>query len=136
MGVSTGALPQRQSLKEIKEADLLVYETDQQKLRVIKCKDLKDSYGERQTQILVLPLLRFGGADCDQCQGDDSATLLFRAIPIEPGERRVDIIMPADDPSSKGLGQTCIASIQIPWGIFLMTSILRQHKNVYITNSC
>jgi hypothetical protein len=58
----------------------------------------------------------------------------FLPVSIRQGTRNVDVVLPADQEHS--LGATQIASVPIPWTVFLKNSLSRNRRVLYVTGRC
>jgi len=97
------------TLSDIEDRTILVYETEKHESRQVSRDKLKDSYKAKHATEPV-----------------------FLMVPIEPYRKRVDVILPGE----KGLGPIRIASVSIPWKVFIKTSILRHPDTLYVTARC
>lgn len=55
-------------------------------------------------------------------------------IPVPAGKRYLDIVMPED--KARGLGPSQIASVSVPWSVFVRTSVFKDPAVLYVTTRC
>jgi hypothetical protein len=124
-----GNVASRKGLAEIEEENMLVYETETQQSRKIKRRALQASYQSTSSlsllQGLCMLILR---------QETKAKEPTFLPVSIRQGTRNVDVVLPADQEHS--LGATQIASVPIPWTVFLKNSLSRNRRVLYVTGRC
>lgn len=116
--------PHRKARNKDEAPKIWVYETDSQRSRTV-----------RQTP--PAPPGTFGtfekGRNSTKFQpGVDGAPYFKLEVPA--GKRHMDIVMPEDKVS--GLGPSQIASVSVPWSVFVKTSVFKNPAFLYVTPRC
>lgn len=61
---------------------------------------------------------------------DEGSTVI--KIPVPAGKKYLDIIVPGDE--ARGLGPSHIASVSVPWSVFVQTSVFNHPAVLYVTS--
>lgn len=120
----------KKSLTDIEESKMWIYETGSQQTKIVRKEDLQTSYKSQS----IFTKIQLRSAKNAILSGSHAAEPSFIPIKVHAGRKHVDVILPEN--KERGLGSMQIASVTVPWSVFMRTSVMRQETSLYITSKC
>lgn len=117
----------RRARNKNEASKIWVYETDSQQSRTIRREELRAISPGTSPVSGTFTSTNFGTVKA-------GTEPLFFEIPVPAGKRYLDITMPED--KDRGLGPSQIASVSVPWSVFVRTSLFKDPAVLYVTSRC
>lgn len=82
----------------------------------------------------ISPIFKGGKDSTDFLTDNPGKEPSYFEIPVPAGKRHLNVILPED--TKRGLGPSQIATVSVPWSVFVQTSLFKNPTSLYVTTRC